>query len=248
MRQSRSADREATMDVYVVTGTSRGLGAGIVQELEGCGAQVVTIARHGATISADLGDAEGIVRACEALQERLSRSAWAKAVLINNAGVVEPVGPWGTLDAAALVRHSNVNLAAPMALTDAFLRATPGTPVRRVVHISSGAGRRAIAGWGAYCATKAGLDMAARTLAAEDRAGVEVVSLAPGVIDTDMQATVRGKPVEVFGDVERFRAMKADGTLRAARDVARDILAAESSGTLFAQPVGDLRTLAGPLR
>ena len=237
------------MDVYVVTGSSRGLGAGIVQELQARGgAEVVTIGRHGATIVADLGEGEGIAAACAAVQERLAGSAWTKAVLINNAGVVEPVGPWGSFDAATLVRHSNVNLAAPMALTDAFLRATGATPLKRLIHISSGAGRRAIAGWGAYCATKAGLDIAARTLAAESRPGVEVVSLAPGVIDTDMQATVRSKPAEVFADVERFRTMKADGTLRAARDVARDILAAEASGALFAEPVADLRTLCAGLR
>ena len=240
------------MDVYVVTGSSRGLGAALVARLQArAGTEVVTIGRHAASIVADLGDAAGIVAACATLAALLDGRAFSKAVLINNAGVVEPVGPAGTLDAAALARSTLVNLAAPLALTDAFLRATQSVASRRVIHISSGAGRRPIAGWGAYCATKAGLDMAARTLAAEalERGErIEVVSLAPGVVDTDMQATVRAKPAAVFSDVARFREMKEQGALRDAGDVAREILDAESAGHLFAEPVADLRALAGGLR
>ena len=238
------------MDVYVITGTSRGLGAALASELSAnAGVETITIGRHGTSIVADLGDARGIERACAALAARLESRAYAKAVLVNNAGVVEPVGPVGTLGASELVRNANVNLAAPMALTDAFLRATGSVPLRRVIHISSGAARRPIDGWSAYCATKAGLDMAARSVALEAQARgarIEAVSVAPGVIDTDMQATIRDKTAQVFSDVERFRAMKAEGVLRTPREVARDILAAEASGRLFSEPVADLRALAGP--
>jgi benzil reductase ((S)-benzoin forming) len=120
-------------------------------------------------------------------------------------------------------------------------------PLRRVVNISSGAGRRPISGWSAYCAAKAGLDMASRVAAleAETRGqAVEVASLAPGVIDTGMQATVRAASAEDFADVERFRAMKAEGALRPAADVAADILRLEASGKLKGDAVQDLRQIA----
>jgi benzil reductase ((S)-benzoin forming) len=128
-----------------------------------------------------------------------------------------------------------------------FLRATASTPLRRIVNISSGAARRPISGWTAYCAAKAGLDMASRVLALE--AGqrglaIEVSSLAPGVIDTAMQETVRGSSEEDFADVERFRAMKAEGVLRPAAEVAADILRLEAAGRLSGDPIQDLRQLA----
>jgi benzil reductase ((S)-benzoin forming) len=88
--------------------------------------------------------------------------------------------------------------------------------------------------------------MASRVAALEAKAGggaVEVVSLAPGVIDTGMQGAVRGASPEDFADVERFRRMKAEGALRPAEDVAADILRLEAAGRLAGEPVADLREL-----
>jgi benzil reductase ((S)-benzoin forming) len=118
--------------------------------------------------------------------------------------------------------------------------------VRRIVNISSGAGRRPISGWSAYCAAKAGLDMASRVVALEARGrgqAVEVTSLAPGVIDTGMQGAVREASAEDFADVERFRRMKAEGALRSPAEVAADILRLEAAGRLGADAVQDLRQL-----
>jgi benzil reductase ((S)-benzoin forming) len=172
-----------------------------------------------------------------------------KAVLVNNAGVVAPVAPLEAIDADALERNLLVNLAAPMRLMRRFLRMTEGTAaLRRVINISSGAGRRPISGWSAYCAAKAGLDMASRVAALEAQgrgAAVEVVSLAPGVIDTGMQAAVRGASPEDFADVERFRRMKEEGALRPPEDVAAEILRLEAAGRLAGEPVADLRQLSG---
>jgi benzil reductase ((S)-benzoin forming) len=119
--------------------------------------------------------------------------------------------------------------------------------LRRIINISSGAARRPIFGWSAYCAAKAGLDMASRAVALEAQArglAVEVSSLAPGVIDTPMQEVVRGSASEDFIDVERFRAMKADGTLRPASEVAADILRLEAAGRLAGDAIQDLRQIA----
>ena len=87
--------------------------------------------------------------------------------------------------------------------------------------------------------------MATRVVAIEARA-VEVVSLAPGVIDTGMQGVVRSASADDFADVERFRQMKAEGALRPAADVAEDILRVEREGGLKADAVLDLRELAPP--
>jgi benzil reductase ((S)-benzoin forming) len=235
------------MDLYILTGPSRGLGAALAERLRArADTRLVTIGRRDADIVADLAIAGEAQRAGEALEPVLAGHAYAKAVLLNNAGVVDPVGPLDGADPEALVRNLAVNLTAPMLLMRAFLRATAAVPLRRIINISSGAGRRPIFGWSAYCAAKAGLDMASRVVAEEARTrghAVEVTSLAPGVIDTPMQAVVRSASQEAFRDVARFRAMKAEGVLRSPRDVADDILRVETAGRLGSETVQDLREL-----
>jgi benzil reductase ((S)-benzoin forming) len=151
------------------------------------------------------------------------------------------------IDALELERNLVVNFVAPILVMRRFLHATATlAKLRRVINVSSGAGRRPIFGWSAYCAAKAGLDMASRVAALEAQTahtGVQVVSLAPGVIDTGMQGIVRSASPEEFVDVERFRHMKSAGELRAPAEVAADILLHEESGKLFTEPVADLRTL-----
>lgn len=241
------------MNLYIVTGTTQGLGQALAAAIaRDPGNELVALARApdgavpgGARFEVDLADTAAIAKACDRVDAHIRGKRYEKAVLINNAGVVAPVGPLASVGAAALERNIVVNLVAPMLLMTRFLRATEGAaPLRRIINISSGAGRRPIAGWSAYCAAKAGLDMASRVVALE-APGVEVASLAPGVIDTGMQGVVRGAAPADFPDVERFRAMKADGTLRPAADVAVDILRAEAAGRLSGDAVLDLRQIAG---
>ena len=242
------------MHLFVVTGTTRGLGQALAARIAGDPAnELVAIARApsgaipgGWRIEADIADAESVERAGDELERRIAGKAYDRAVLINNAGIVGPVGPLDQVDAAELERNLAVNLVAPMLLMRRFLRATAAVPLRRIINISSGAARRPIFGWSAYCAAKAGLDMASRAVALEAQArgqAVEVSSLAPGVIDTPMQERVRGASAEDFIDVERFRAMKAEGALRPADDVAADILRLEAAGRLAGDPIQDLRQL-----
>lgn len=235
------------MNLYVVTGTTQGLGAALATRLAASAdTELVTLSRSRATIIADLADLAAVERAGVELGAHLAGKRYTKAVLINNAGVIDPVGPLDQAEPADVARNLTVNLVAPMLLMRSFLRATAAVPLRRIVNISSGAGRRPIFGWSAYCAAKAGLDMASRTVALECQSrglAVEVTSLAPGVIDTAMQGTVRAASPEDFVDVERFRQMKALGTLRRADDVAAEILRLEAEGRLGKDPVQDLREL-----
>lgn len=244
------------MNLYVVTGTNRGLGEALARLIARDRAnELIAISRAagaplaGAThIAADLADMRAVEEACAQVSARVQGKRYDKAVLINNAGIVQPVAPLERTDAADLERNLAVNLVAPMLLMRGFLNATAeGARLRRIVNISSGAGRRPVSGWSAYCAAKAGLDMATRvvSLEAESRGlAIEAVSLAPGVIDTGMQEGVRTLDARDFADVERFRKMKEEGTLRRAEDVAADILAAEAAGRLGQSPVADLRELA----
>jgi NAD(P)-dependent dehydrogenase (short-subunit alcohol dehydrogenase family) len=243
------------MNLYIVTGTTRGLGQALAERIAHDPAnELIALARApdapvpgGARLECDLADAAAVERAFDRIEQRVRGKHYAKAVLVNNAGVVMPVGPLETLDAGAIERHVMVNVVAPLLLMRRFLRATEGAAMlARIINISSGAGRRPISGWSAYCASKAALDMATRVVALEAqsrRRPVEAVSLAPGVVDTDMQGEIRGMEPAQFADVERFRAMKAEGALRTAEDVAADILRLEGEGRLVGDAVLDLRQL-----
>jgi benzil reductase ((S)-benzoin forming) len=240
------------MNLYIVTGTTRGLGKALADAIAlDDDNELVALSRAadapipgGARLEVDLANAQAVEQTCDRIEQRIRGKRYAKAVLINNAGVVEPVAPLERASTNELQRNLAVNLVAPMLLMRRFLRMTEGNALlRRIINISSGAGRRPISGWSAYCAAKAGLDMATRVVAMETRA-VEVVSLAPGVIDTNMQGVVRSASKEDFADVERFREMKAGGTLRSAEEVARDILRAERDGVLKGDAVLDLRELS----
>lgn len=225
----------------ILTGASRGLGAALARGLLKPGTRLVTLARRTDPDLAARAQAAGVeleqlpvdlsdLAAAGATAERLAAALpeARRYVLINNAGTVNPVANTAELtDAGAIASAFNLNVTAVMLLTARFLTALrdKGADVR-IVNISSSAGRNPNAGWGVYCATKAALDMYTRVLNAEHAAhGVRAVSLAPGIVDTDMQATIRSSDEASFPALARFQEFHATGKLSAPADVAARILA-----------------------
>lgn len=170
---------------------------------------------------------------------------YASATLINNAGVVPRIAPLSSSDPADLAHALRVGLEAPMQLSGAFLGATENWPVpRKVLNISSGLGRRAMASQAAYCAAKAGMDHFTRCLALDEAAkpnGAKVCSLAPGVIDTDMQAHLRDASPAEFPDVQSFANLKSGGQLTSPADAAARVLAWLERADFGEAPVADVR-------
>jgi benzil reductase ((S)-benzoin forming) len=122
--------------------------------------------------------------------------------LVNNAGVLAPVGPVERTDAQESELHLKVNLLAPMRAAAGFIRGVDGFRGRKVVAtISSGAAQRPYYGWSVYCSGKAGVEMWTRVAGFEQsRRGdpVHVFSIAPGIVETDMQASIRSMSEEEF--------------------------------------------------
>jgi benzil reductase ((S)-benzoin forming) len=87
---------------------------------------------------------------------------------------------------------------------------------KRILNISSGAANNPYYGWSAYCTAKAGLDMLTRCVATEQEKQpypVEIMSVAPGVIDTDMQTIIRDTTDEQFSLRKKFIDLKEKGQL-----------------------------------
>jgi len=249
-----------TSHLTIVTGSSRGVGAALVEQLLQPGHVVLGLARQHNAALASLAEARGarltqwaVDLAEPALPaQRLAEwlAAWlpgqvASATLINNAGVVGGPGPLHAAAAADLQRALRVGLEAALLLTSAFLGATDGWPVpRKVLNISSGLGRRAMAGSAAYCAAKAGMDHFSRAVALEQAAlpnGARIVSMAPGVIDTDMQAELRGADAARFPERARFAALQANGQLMSPAACASALLARLARADFGDEAVADVR-------
>jgi benzil reductase ((S)-benzoin forming) len=230
----------------VLTGHSRGLGAAIAGELLARNIPLLALARNTTAerdgmqqVALDLSDPAALALwlAGETLQRFM---ADADAVLlINNAGMVQPVGPIPTHAAATVARAISLNVTAPLMLAGAV--AASSATERRVLHVSSGAGRNAYPGWAVYCASKAALDQHARAAALDQVPGLRICSLAPGVIDTDMQAEIRASDVQRFPLRERFEALKRDGALTSPEDCARRLVAYALGPDFGNAAVADLR-------
>ncbi|AVP57613.1 SDR family NAD(P)-dependent oxidoreductase [Pulveribacter suum] len=246
-----------TLHLTILTGGSRGMGLAMARQLLAPGHTLVSIARHanpelaapaGAQLEQWTLDLADGAQAAGQLQSWLSAQGagrYASATLINNAGVIPPIAPLSASDVHEVARALRVGLEAPMQLTAAFLAATEGWGVpRKVLNVSSGLGRRAMASQAAYCAAKAGMDHFTRCLALDEAAkphGARVCSLAPGVIDTDMQVQLRSADAADFPDVGNFAQLKSSGSLTSPEEAARRVLAWLARPDFGANPVADVR-------
>lgn len=206
----------------VVTGASRGFGRAISLELARQGFRVGLVGRSTKGLeetqrqaeefeaktqpfTADISDADSVLGLVDAL------TAWTNALdlLVNNAGLIEPLGAFADGPFDAWEKGLRTNVEGTARVTHALLPFLLRAPRASIVTISSGAAVSDISGWSAYCTSKAALDRFATVLDAELRdRGVRSYSFAPGTIDTGMQRAIRqtgvGPARLVSGEVEHL--------------------------------------------
>ena len=249
--------------LVILTGASRGLGQAMAAQYLADGAFVLGLSRRESTElracgaggleqwPVDLADplpvAERLGAWLADVERRAAGRPPARVRVIHNAAMLsEPGGVAGSAP-ADLARSLRIGLEAPVALTATFLRATAhwSASDRRVLFVSSGLGRRPMAGSAAYCAQKAGLDHFARALALEEGArprGARVASVAPGIIDTDMQRQLRGADAARFPEQATFAGFHSSGALDSPATAAAKVIALLERADYGANPVTDVRT------
>ena len=249
-----------TQHLYIITGASRGMGLAMARQLLNPGITVLCISRSanetlavqarqaGASLLQWTQDLALGARTSAKLEQWLREQpggAFASATLINNAGVIPRIGPLSEADADDLSHALRVGLETPMQLTSAFLRATASWPgQRKILNISSGLGRKAMASQAGYCAAKAGMDHFTRCVAMEEHLrpnGAKVCSLAPGVIDTAMQEQLRAADSKAFPDQSSFLNLKSSGALASPEQAASRVLAVLMRSDFGTNPVADVR-------
>ncbi len=246
--------------LYILTGASRGMGLAMAEQLLQKGNALLCLSRHanpalsalaaqsGAQLTQwtqDLADGQAASERLTTWLHSQNPADFASVSLINNAGVIPPILPIGQSRPADLAQALRVGLEAPMQLCAAFLGATAAwTLPRKVLNISSGLGRYAMASQAGYCAAKAGMDHFTRCMALDEALqpnGAKVCSLAPGVIDTDMQVQMRGAAGEAFPDKAKFLQLKAQGQLSSPAQAAAQVLAFLARPDFGREVVADVR-------
>lgn len=245
--------------VAVITGTSRGLGEALVLGLISPTTYIVALSRnrnevlaaraleagcHLLQIQIDLANSAVLKHSIGQIMTELPATA-QRYLLINNAGTLGPVGLAESLTDPSLITEAfNLNVTAAMVLTASFLQTTKALDADcRILNISSGAGRSPTAGWGVYCATKAALDRYTQVVSAEQRR-VRVVALAPGVVDTPMQARIRTSDANQFPDLPRFVDMHRKNQLLSPTAAAARILTYLNREDFGTTVVDDIRNYA----
>lgn len=251
--------------ITILTGASRGMGLAMARQLLSPSRQLLCLSRHtnedlaaeAQRLNApliqwtqDLSDPAAAAQRLQAWLSGWDTRGLRSATLINNAGMIPRIGPLATCPPDDMAAALRVGLEAPMQLTAAFLRATGAWLAagwqgpRKVLNVSSGLGRHAMAAQAPYCAAKAGLDHFTRCCALEEAHsphGARLVSLAPGVIDTDMQVQLRAGDPSAFPDLQRFVELQRQGQLTPPDTAAARVLAWLERPDFGDQPVADVR-------
>jgi benzil reductase ((S)-benzoin forming) len=209
------------MNYYFITGTSRGIGKAIAQQLLLDPKNKVFGFSRSNSISHERFSFQQID-----LSDPLAAGKWEfpvladaeKIGLVNNAGAIGAVKRTGNLGANDITGAFNVNLVSAVLLTNSFLKAYSALPATQVIiNVSSGAGKNPVDGWSVYCASKAAIDMFTKTLAQElkidGKKHIHAFAVAPGVVDTAMQDQIRTASKEDFSRIDDFTGFKEQGQL-----------------------------------
>lgn len=188
--------------IALVTGASRGIGYHIAKQLGQAGAHVIAVARtvggleelddeireagsETTLVPLDLADMAGIDRLGGAIHER-----WGKLdILVANAAILGTVSPLGHVEARVFEKVMTINVTATWRLMRSVEPLLRESDAPRAVILSSGAAHLCLPFWGPYGASKAAVEVLARTWAAETQhAGLRINSVNPGPTRTAMRA------------------------------------------------------------
>jgi len=222
------------MELFIITGTTKGLGLSLSNEALKNNYQVISISRkktighpHFHHISQDLSKPAGLEKKLDRLLLKLNLKNIKALHLINNAAVIDPIGNITEASLDQINSHVQVNLVAPLFLTSLVIKKFKHLKCYQTfTTISSGAALRPIGGWSLYCSTKAAMRMLTECLELDYLEGKKYrfLDFSPGVMDTEMQVTIRKQSAKNFKRVSEFKKLKENKQLLSPDRVATALL------------------------
>lgn len=222
--------------VLIITGGNKGIGHGICEAYKHHGYRIISISRSQLFsedpdqvnyIQFDLGQTKQLTALIEMIFKGLNKHDISKITLVNNAATTGPIRRFEENSSSDIEKVISLNLVAPLMLASRFIQFTDGWKSRRhIINISSGAAVRPLAGMSTYCVSKAAIDMLTRSIALEQEKNnkdFKIISVYPGLVDTEMQAGIRMSDSSHFPEVKAFREFKRNGSLAAKYDVGKEI-------------------------
>jgi NAD(P)-dependent dehydrogenase (short-subunit alcohol dehydrogenase family) len=225
--KGRNSERKRAMQgkVVAITGASRGIGAAAARVFASAGARVALLARSGDQIG-DLADQIGpqaLALRCDvadpgdvtATLARVTDWGGRLDVLINNAGVIDPIARLAEADPHRFGRAIDINLKGVFHCMRAALPVMKAQGAGTIITVSSGAAHNPLEGWGAYCSAKAGAAMLTRVAHLEEAAsGLRILGLSPGTVATEMQVKIKASGVNPVSQLDPGVHIPADWPAR----------------------------------
>jgi len=241
-------------NILIITGGSKGIGLGLAKEYHKKGYRVISISRSKIEklysveqYQCDISDVKKLEETFIEIFSQIDETETKNITLINNAGHLGTVDTLENIDLSEIEYTLSVNLIAPFVISSQFIKLTKNWKCKKqLINISSGAAINAYESWALYCSSKAGIDMMTRVLAKEQKElknGVNIISIYPGVVDTDMQEKARNTPKENFKSVQRFIDFYEHGDLFTPKQVAKKIYKLDQSGELKNGRILDVRNI-----
>jgi NAD(P)-dependent dehydrogenase (short-subunit alcohol dehydrogenase family) len=215
-----------TGKTVVITGASRGIGAEAARVFAEAGANVALLARGQvdiANLAGEIGPQalaipcnvaryNDVLTAVEATQEAFG----SVDVLINNAGVIEPISHLADADPDAWGAVIDINLKGVFNGMHAVLPLMKASGGGSILTISSGAAHGPVEAWSHYCASKTAVNMLTRCLDKEEAGnGIRAMGLSPGTVATQMQKEIKASGINPVSQLDWDVHIPADWPARA---------------------------------
>ncbi len=239
------------MNILIITGGSKGIGKAIANKYASKNYKVYSLARsitaqeNATQISVDLSDTEATKKAFLMLLDEIKKESITSITLINNAGRLGAISNLENLESLDIAKTIQLNTTTPLILSSLFIKNTQKLNCKKqIINISSGAAKNPYQGWSVYCTSKAAIDMATKTIATEQlelKNGVKCVSIYPGVVDTNMQTSIRNTSENNFKNLHRFKELKENNQLYTPEFVAEKIYTIDIENLLKNGDIIDIR-------